>query len=164
MVRTREIKVLARIALATEHDDGTFFLSRCILLILRVTSAPSLFQVLRLERVTAGYVAMCSRRAYIQETLEETVEAKKAQAKVAVRVWADFSRGAVRWVCFPCRSFFLCGGFDVRIRSGLSVAPSLWRAPGNSCTSNTSFLLQPSPMWSMQPDYCGGFRECERRA
>lgn len=45
-----------------------------------------LVQVVRLERVTAGYVAMCSRRTYLQENLKETLEAKKAQAKVRARV------------------------------------------------------------------------------
>eukprot|EP00903_Cladosiphon_okamuranus_P006314 g6190.t1 len=39
-------------------------------------------KVVRLERVTAGYVAMCSRRTHLQENLKETLEAKKTQAKV----------------------------------------------------------------------------------
>ncbi|CAN0079350.1 unnamed protein product [Ectocarpus sp. 12 AP-2014] len=39
-------------------------------------------KVIRLERVTAGYVAMCSRRAYLVENLKETLVAKKAQEKV----------------------------------------------------------------------------------
>ncbi|CAM9108876.1 unnamed protein product [Ectocarpus sp. 6 AP-2014] len=39
-------------------------------------------KVIRLERVTAGYVAMCSRRAYLVENLKETLIAKKAQEKV----------------------------------------------------------------------------------
>lgn len=39
-------------------------------------------QVIRLERVTAGYVAMCSRRAFLVENLKETIDAKKAQEKV----------------------------------------------------------------------------------
>lgn len=38
--------------------------------------------MIRLERVTAGYVAMCSRRAYLVENLKETLVAKKAQEKV----------------------------------------------------------------------------------
>lgn len=47
---------------------------------------PLLLQVVRLERVTAGYVAMCARKTYLQENLKETLEAKKAQAKVPTRV------------------------------------------------------------------------------
>ncbi|CAM9114367.1 unnamed protein product [Scytosiphon promiscuus] len=39
-------------------------------------------KVVHLERVTAGYVAMCTRRAFLVENLKETLEAKKAQAKV----------------------------------------------------------------------------------
>lgn len=38
--------------------------------------------MVQLERVTAGYVAMCTRRAFLKENLKETLEAKKAQAKV----------------------------------------------------------------------------------
>lgn len=37
-----------------------------------------------MERVTAGYVAMCTRRAFLVENLKETLEDKKAQAKVPV--------------------------------------------------------------------------------
>lgn len=63
-----------------------------------------MLQVVRLERVTAGYVVMCSRRDFLQENLKETLEAKKAQAKVLVPgVTFRLSRGAVT-LCAHCPS------------------------------------------------------------
>lgn len=39
-------------------------------------------QVIRLERVTAGYVAMCSRKTFLDQSLKESIATRKSQEKV----------------------------------------------------------------------------------